>query len=100
LPQAIKALTSDTARTVGLLDRGVIAPGYNADLNIIDFGRLHLYGPEISRDLPAGGRRLIQRADGYVATIVNGEIVYQDGKDSGRRPGRLLRGPQAVPVAA
>jgi len=66
---------------------------------VIDFDRLRLHPPEIRRDLPAGGRRLVQRADGYTATIVNGVPVYRDGEATGALPGRLVRGPQPTPNA-
>jgi N-acyl-D-aspartate/D-glutamate deacylase len=95
LPWVVKALSHDTAQTVGLLDRGVIAPGYKADLNVIDLDRLHLHAPEVAYDLPSGGRRLVQRAEGFVATIVSGTVVYQHGTATGALPGRLVRGPQA-----
>lgn len=90
----------DTAEAVGLLDRGLIAPGYRADLNVIDYDRLTLHTPEVAYDLPAGGRRLIQRASGYKATVVAGQIIARDGEPTGARPGRLIRGAQAAPVAA
>ena len=93
-------LCRDTARAVGLLDRGVIAPGYKADVNVIDLDHLHLYAPEVVHDLPTGGRRLIQRADGYSATIVSGQITRRDGFATDCLPGRLVRGQQAGPVAA
>jgi N-acyl-D-aspartate/D-glutamate deacylase len=96
LPVVVKLLSHDTARTVGLLDRGIIAPGYKADLNVIDFERLRLHAPEVARDLPSGGRRLVQRAEGYAATIVSGAVVYRDGAPTGALPGRLVRGPQAT----
>lgn len=94
LAWAVKALSRDTASAVGLLDRGLIAPGYKADVNVIDFDRLRLHPPEVARDLPGGGRRLVQRADGYRATIVSGTAVYRDGAATGALPGRLVRGPQ------
>lgn len=97
LPWVIKAHCQDTAQAVGLLDRGVLAPGYKADINVIDFDRLKLHRPEVHYDLPAGGRRLMQFADGYVATIVSGTIIYQEGKSTGARPGRLVRGNQPSP---
>ena len=97
--QAVKALTVDTARVVGLLDRGRIAPGYKADLNIIDWDRLTLRPPTVAYDLPSSGRRLTQDAEGYVATIVNGIVVYRDGAPTGALPGRLVRGQQAAPSA-
>jgi len=98
LSSVVKALSHDTARTVGLLDRGTIAIGSKADLNIIDFDRLALHAPEVARDLPGGGRRLVQRAEGYTATIVSGAVVYRDGVATGALPGRLVRGPQAAVV--
>ncbi len=96
LEQAVKKQTQDTARAYGLHDRGVLKPGMKADLNVIDFDRLHLHAPEMVRDLPAGGRRLLQRADGYRATVVAGETTYLDGAPTGDKPGRLIRGPQAA----
>jgi N-acyl-D-aspartate/D-glutamate deacylase len=92
IPQVVRAMSRDTAEVVGLLDRGLIAPGYVADLNVIDYDSLHLHGPKLSFDLPAGGRRLTQRADGYVATIVSGKVVYRDGNATGALPGELVRG--------
>jgi N-acyl-D-aspartate/D-glutamate deacylase len=88
--------TRETARAVGLNDRGVIAPGYRADLNLIDFPALGARAPEIAYDLPAGGKRLVQRADGYVASICAGEVTFENGAATGARPGRLVRGPQAL----
>jgi N-acyl-D-amino-acid deacylase len=98
LGEAVKALTVDTARVVGLLDRGRIAPGYKADLNIIDWDRLTLKPPTVAYDLPSGGRRLTQDAVGYVATIVNGTTVYRDGQPTGEFSGRLVRGQQSAPA--
>jgi N-acyl-D-aspartate/D-glutamate deacylase len=95
---AVKRHTSATARTVGLLDRGVLAPGYRADVNVIDFERLTARRPEMVHDLPAGGKRLVQSADGYVATTVAGEITYENGETRGPLPGRLVRGPQSAPI--
>ncbi len=88
----VRRLTRDNAAALGLHDRGVIAPGRKADLNVIDYPRLRLHAPEVMYDLPASGRRLMQRADGYAATIVSGEIVFRDGVPTGRLPGRLVRG--------
>ena len=96
LPVVVKWLSHDTASAVGLEDRGLIAPGYKADLNIFDLNRLHLHAPEVTYDLPSGGRRLVQRANGYTATIVSGTPVYRDGVPTGLLPGRLVRGPQAA----
>lgn len=98
LETMVKAQCRDTAETVGLFDRGLVQPGYRADLNVIDYGRLKLRAPEVAHDLPAGGRRLIQRADGYTTTIVAGQVTYRDGTPTGALPGRLLRGAQAAPV--
>ncbi|MCY3850851.1 MAG: amidohydrolase family protein [Acidimicrobiaceae bacterium] len=88
----------DTARTVGLRDRGVLAPGYRGDLNVIDFDNLRVRGPELAYDLPAGGRRVLQRADGYLHTIVDGEETYASGEATGALPGRLVRGEQPPPA--
>ena len=88
----VQQLTSSTARAVGLTDRGVVARGMRADLNVIDFDHLRCEVPEMAYDLPAGGKRLLQRARGYRATIVSGEITYQDGEATGALPGRLVRG--------
>jgi N-acyl-D-aspartate/D-glutamate deacylase len=98
LEQMIRMQTRDTAEAVGLLDRGLIAPGLRADLNIIDFDGLTLHAPGVAYDLPAGGRRLVQRADGYVATVVAGQITYRDGEPTGALPGRLVRGAQPAPM--
>jgi N-acyl-D-aspartate/D-glutamate deacylase len=87
----------DTARLVGLRDRGVLAPGYRADLNVIDTDRLAIPRPEVHRDLPAGGRRLLQRAVGYRHTFVAGVETYRDGVSTGALPGALVRGAQAAP---
>jgi N-acyl-D-amino-acid deacylase len=95
LPNAVRLLTRATAEVIGLLDRGLIAPGHKADINVIDFDRLRLHPPEIVADLPSGGRRLIQRADGYCATIVSGQVTYREGVATGVLSGRLVRGSQA-----
>jgi N-acyl-D-aspartate/D-glutamate deacylase len=89
--------TRATAETVGLRDRGLVAPGHRADLNVIDFDRLALRAPEIHHDLPAGGRRLLQRADGYRHTFVAGAEIRSDGESTGATPGRLVRGAQPDP---
>lgn len=96
--EAIRELTSVPARTAGLNDRGRIAVGYKADLNVIDHERLRLHKPVVTYDLPAGGRRLDQTADGYVATVVSGEIIAEHGKPTAARPGKLVRGRQAAPA--
>ena len=99
LEQVIRMQTADTAATVGLYDRGQLVPGLRADVNIIDYDGLKLHAPEVAYDLPSGGRRLIQRADGYVATIVAGQVTYRGGEPTDALPGRLLRGSQAAPSA-
>ncbi len=97
LPWLVKRHTHDNARAMGLTDRGTIAPGMKADLNVIDFDRLAVERPYMVSDLPAGGNRLLQKAQGYVATIVAGEITYRDGEPTGALPGRLVRtGQQAA----
>ncbi|KQX18581.1 MULTISPECIES: N-acyl-D-amino-acid deacylase family protein [unclassified Sphingomonas] len=97
LAETIHAQTSETAEAVGLLDRGVIAPGYLADINVIDFDRLKLSVPYMVYDLPTGARRLMQDAEGYVATIKSGKVIYRDGQATGELPGRLVRGAQGAP---
>jgi N-acyl-D-aspartate/D-glutamate deacylase len=96
--EAVRELTSVPARVAGLADRGRIAEGYKADLNVIDHTSLTLHKPVIARDLPAGGRRLDQTADGYVATVVAGEVIAEDGVPTSARPGKLVRGRQAAPA--
>ena len=96
LENAVKMQTHDTARCVGLLDRGTLEVGMKADLNIIDFDNLQLDAPEIIFDLPAGGRRMFQGARGYTATIVSGEVIMENGEHTGAVPGALIRGPQAA----
>jgi N-acyl-D-aspartate/D-glutamate deacylase len=91
LPQAVAELTSKAAATIGLSDRGLIAPGMKADINLIDFDALQLRVPEIVYDLPAGGKRMLQKVDGIVATIVNGKVTYRNGEPTGELPGRLVR---------
>ena len=91
LPTLIKRQTHDTARAVDLNDRGVLAPGMKADINLIDFDNLKVRAPQIVHDLPAGGARLQQKADGYLATIVAGEVTYENGEPTEALPGRLLR---------
>ncbi|MEE1876233.1 N-acyl-D-amino-acid deacylase family protein [Altererythrobacter litoralis] len=99
LENAIKRQCSDTARLYGLDDRGVIAPGYLADINVIDMNRLKLGKPWLAFDLPAGGKRLLQKADGYVATIKNGKVTFREGQWTGETPGGLIRGPQRAELA-
>lgn len=87
----------ETAAAVGLADRGVLAPGYRADLNVIDMDGLCLHRPEVHDDLPGGGHRLLQRVDGYRHTFVAGVETYRDGQETGELPGRLIRGPAPAP---
>ena len=91
---AVRKMTQDTARLYGLNDRGVLRPGMKGDVNVIDLEGLQLRAPELAHDLPADGRRLIQKAEGFVATIVSGEVIMRDGEDTGARPGKLVRGEQ------
>lgn len=95
LPEVIRRLTSDPAGTMGLHDRGRIAVGKKADLNVIDMDRIGFGRPYVTHDLPAGGKRLLQKGIGYAATIVAGQVTYRDGEPTGTLPGRLVRGPQA-----
>lgn len=100
LASAVAALTSEPARLAGLNDRGRLAVGMKADLNLIDFERLALQLPDVVYDLPAGGRRMRQRANGYAATIVSGVVTYRDGKPTGALPGRLVRAARVVQADA
>jgi N-acyl-D-amino-acid deacylase len=95
----VHKLSQDSAQVYGLHDRGVIAPGFKADLNLIDYDALSLHPPEMAYDLPAGGKRLIQRANGYRMTVCSGEVTYEGGAHTGAMPGRLLRGGHQAPVA-
>jgi N-acyl-D-amino-acid deacylase len=99
LENAIKRQCRDTARLYGLNDRGVLAPGYLADVNVIDMERLKLGKPWLAFDLPAGGKRLLQKADGYVCTIKSGQVTFRDGVMQGPTPGGVIRGPQRVEMA-
>jgi len=91
LADVVKWMTADCADVLGLADRGRIAPGLKADLNVIDYDRLALHAPRATYDLPAGGVRLVQDATGYAATIVSGEIVHRDDQPTSNLPGRLVR---------
>ena len=99
LEHAIKRQCRDTAILYGLEDRGVLAPGYLADLNVIDMEALKLGKPWLAFDLPAGGKRLLQKADGYVATVKSGVVTFRDGAMQGPTPGGVIRGPQRVEMA-
>ena len=98
LERVVAMQTSRTAALYGFADRGVVAPGYRADLNVIDLDGLRIAPPEMVHDLPAGGRRLIQRASGYGATVVAGVPVRLDDETSGERPGGLIRGSRPAPA--
>ena len=98
LPWAIRQLTDVPARLVGLGDRGRLAPGYKADLNVIDLDLLKVSAPHPVHNLPGGGRRLEQKAEGYRATVVGGQVTYRDGAFTGALPGRLVRGARSGPA--
>ena len=100
IEQIVRRQTMDTARMLGLNDRGILAPGYRADINLIDFENLTAHAPEMAFDLPAGARRLVQRASGYRATLVAGEVILENGEPTGALPGRLVRGATAAPAGA
>lgn len=91
LPDIVRRLSAETAELMGLDDRGTLAPGKRADINLIDFDGLKLHAPEVTYDLPCNEKRLVQRAEGYRATLVNGEVVYRDGAAAGPLPGRLIK---------
>jgi N-acyl-D-aspartate/D-glutamate deacylase len=99
LASAIHWLTAKPAAAVGLNDRGLLKPGYRADINILDLEKLHLPAPHVVRDLPSGGKRLTQAAEGYRATLVRGEMILENGVATGALPGRLIRGAQPAPTA-
>jgi N-acyl-D-aspartate/D-glutamate deacylase len=94
----VRRHTHDTAEAVGMLDRGVLAAGYKADINVIDFDSLPPSAPRMAYDLPAGGKRLLQPATGYLQTIVAGTIVRDHGEPTGASPGRLVRGAGPAPA--
>ena len=94
IPFVVAVQSRKTALSVSLYDRGLIAPGYKADVNVIDYDRLHLHPPKVHYDLPVGGRRLLQQVDGYEATIVSGVVTQREGRATGARPGKLVRGSQ------
>ncbi|MFB3054599.1 MAG: amidohydrolase family protein [Alphaproteobacteria bacterium] len=99
LGKMVARLTTDPAEVVGLKDRGVLAPGFKADINVIDFDRLQVERPYMVHDLPKGAKRLLQKARGYTATIVAGQPVYREGEATGALPGTLVRGAQPAPRA-
>jgi len=95
----VEKQTRRTAEFYGMHDRGVIAPGMKADLNVIDYEALHIHGPKMVWDLPGNGNRLIQEIDGYRYTVKSGEVTYEEGQPTGAMPGSLVRGPQPAPNA-
>jgi N-acyl-D-aspartate/D-glutamate deacylase len=98
LETIVERQTRHTAGFYGMQDRGVLAPGTKADVNVIDFDNLHIHAPEMVYDLPAEGRRLVQKVEGYRYTICSGEVIYEDAKPTGALPGKLVRGPQPRPA--
>ena len=97
LSEAIKRQCADTAKVYGLDDRGILAPGYLADINVIELDKIGMSRPWVANDLPAGGKRLLQSATGYKATFKSGVMTFDNGQHSGATPGGLIRGPQASP---
>ena len=97
LETIVNAQARKTGALFGICDRGLLAPGMKADVNVIDFEHLHIHAPEMVYDLPANARRLIQKVDGYRYTVCSGEVTYEDGKPTGAMPGKLIRGPQPQP---
>ena len=91
LESVVKAQTSETADFFGFTDRGRLRPGLRADINLIDLSGLQLHAPHLVNDLPAGGRRLVQGVDGYLATLVAGETVLENSEHTGALPGKLVR---------
>ena len=96
----VRKLSSDTAKAYGLTDRGELRPGMLADVNVIDFERLRLFRPEAIHDLPAGGKRLVQRVEGYRYTVKSGEVTFEDGAHTGALPGTLVRGGREARILA
>ena len=97
--ELIRRLTSDTAGAAGLHDRGLLKAGMKADVNVIDWDRLGADMPYVVSDLPAGGKRLLQKVNGYEATLVSGKVTFRDGTPTGTLSGKLVRGPQAALAA-
>jgi N-acyl-D-aspartate/D-glutamate deacylase len=96
IAEAVRRLTSQPASFFRFADRGLLKPGLKADINVIDLDALSIAPPRMVHDLPAGGKRLLQAARGYEATLVSGVPTYRSGVATGALPGRLLRGPQAA----
>jgi N-acyl-D-aspartate/D-glutamate deacylase len=97
IEELVENQTRRTAQCYGLFDRGVIAPGMKADINVIDFDKLHIHAPKLVYDLPANGKHFLQDISGYHSTICSGQVIYRNGKATGNLPGKLIRGPQAAP---
>jgi N-acyl-D-aspartate/D-glutamate deacylase len=98
LATAVRGLTREPAEVAGMRDRGLLAEGYKADINVIDYDRLEVLMPYMLQDLPGNGRRLMQEASGFVATIVSGEVILRDDTPTDAFPGRLVRGVQKDPA--
>jgi N-acyl-D-aspartate/D-glutamate deacylase len=94
LPFLVRKLTHDTAAAYDINDRGLLKPGYLADINVIDFDNLRLHRPEAIYDLPTGGKRLVQKVDGYRQIVKSGQVIFEDGEHTGALPGKLIRGGQ------
>jgi N-acyl-D-aspartate/D-glutamate deacylase len=92
IEELVENQTRRTAECYGLLDRGVLEPGKKADINLIDFDNLHIHEPVLTYDLPADGKRFLQKIDGYRMTICSGQVIYKDGAPTGALPGKLIRG--------
>ena len=92
LPYMVRRQTRETAEMYGLTDRGLLEPGLKADVNVFDYDHLQVEAPRLVRDLPAGGRRLVQHPTGYKLTICSGVVTFEDGQPTGAMPGRLVRG--------
>ena len=90
MPEVIRAMTAKPAAMLGITDRGVVKTGMKADLNVIDLDRLTLHAPRMVNDLPSGGKRLTQDADGYLATIVSGQVIMRNGQPTGALPGKIV----------
>ena len=99
LEEVIRKQTSEPAALYAMHDRGVLAPGRKADINVIDLEHLELHAPYTAFDLPLGGARVLQKADGFRYTIVNGDVIARDGEMTQARPGKLVRGPQSFSMA-
>jgi len=100
IEELVENQTRRTAECYGLFDRGVIALGMKADVNLIDFEKLHIHEPKIAYDLPANGKRFLQEITGYHTTICSGQVIYRNGKPTGNLPGKLIRGPQGAPLSS